>query len=525
MATETSRAERFADWLDRNKLWLFAVWLLHTIFIHYQLIGFMSWDGFGYRTTPVIELMTTGSTNAHKFADWPMVGHTPFIELLHIPFLKLFGMRGLLLGFPIVAFPLCTSAVFLLMRELTGSKRGGTLGAFAYVAIPMVNQQPFTGYVDFAVTGMLALWLYAMARLRSEERPSRRWGRLAVATFLLTMARSQAPYIIVILAPVLFYAMRMDRRLALRAAGVLLIGASPAIALQIYKFVVYGSPIWPMQFQFLGITIGKGVPMSDYFHYAGLGGADFGSLAKAAFEGWIWHADWPVGAFFASRYMAAGLLGIAAVVLLPIFLRSATRLEKFMLLGGAAVSLLSRDFAVPRWSYTTTLALAVIIGRALLALCESKGRKVWFWIAFGVVALHLLRPEFDILQIRAGNISSRMNVTRSKMFITTDHGDELHLYPNRHFEIAVLEGTQFSLQFYGQTLTNSVLGTIPGKDVGENCEGLRSLLTEHPKALFVDDQHVSAKCQRGCVVSFAGWYCALWQIGLPATSQQSLPRE
>ena len=506
--------ERFADWLDRNKLWLFAAWLIHAYIIHYQFIGFMSWDGFGYRTTPVIELMTTGSINADKFADWPMLGHTPFIELLHIPFLKMFGMRGLLMGFPLVAFPLCTYAVFLLMRELTGSKRGGTLGAFAYVAIPMVNQQPFTGYVDFAVAGMLAFWLYAMARLSSEERPLRRWGRLAAATFLLTMARSQGPYIMVVLAPILFIAMRTPRGLAFRTAGALMLGASPAIGLQIYKLVVYGSPIWPMQFQFLGITFGKGVPMSEYFQYAGIGGTDIGSLAKAAFEGWIWHADWPIGAFFASRYMAAGLLGILALVLLPVFLRNATRLEKFMLLGGALVSLLSRDFAVPRWSYTTTIGLVIVVGRSLLVLCESKKRKVWFWIAFSVVAVHLLRPELDILQIRAGNISSRMNVTQSTMFIQTDYGDELHLYPNRHFEIEVIEGTMFSLQFYGQTMTNRVLGTIPGSDVGERCQGLRPLLTAHPKALFVDDRHFSAKCERYCVVPISGWYCALWQIVL-----------
>ena len=523
--------ERFADWLDRNKLWLFAAWLVYAYVIHYQLIGYMSWDGFGYRTTPVVELMLDGDLNAEKFNDWAMVGHVPFLELLHVPFLKVFGMRGLLMGFPLVLFPLCVIAVYLFMRELTGSSRGGTLGAFAYVAIPMVNQQPFTGYVDFAVTAILAYWLYAMLRLRADERPLRRWGRLALATFFLTMSRSQGVYLVIVLAPILAYAIfgqreklrvRFEQRGVLwRAAGVLALGAVPAIGIQIYKYYAYGSPIAPMQFSFLGIKIGTGVPIDTYFHFAGLEGSDLRSLAKGAFEGWIWHPSWPLGAFFASRFMATGLLFNLALLVLPLALRHATRVERWILAGGLLVSFLSKDFAVPRWSYTTTLALAIVLGRALLVLCESKHRKPWFWVVFAIAALHLwLRPAFDVLQIQKGYISPRLNVTQSTMFIHTDGSDEVHMLPNRRFEVVVLEGMPFSLQVYGQTFTNKMLGTIPGRYVLPNCEGLRTFKAEHPKALFIDDQHFSAKCDRHCVVTVAGWYCALWQINLAPSPQR-----
>lgn len=523
--------ERFADWLDRNKLWLFLAWLVHAYVIHYQFIGYMSWDGFGYRTTPVVELMLDGALNAEKFADWAMQGQIPFLELLHAPFLKLFGMRGLLMGFPLVLFPLCAVGVFLFMRELTGSRRGGTLGAFAYVAIPMVNQQPFTGYIDFAVTGILAFWFYALLRLRAEERPLRRWGRLALATFFLTMARSQGVYIVVVLAPIVAYAVFGEREklrvrfaqpgLLLRAAGVLVLGSLPAIGVQVYKYYAFGSPIAPMQFQFLGIKIGTGVPIETYFHYAGLEGADMRSLAKGAFEGWMWHTSWPLGAFFASRFMAAGLLFDLALVLLPLALRHATRTERWILAGGLLVSFLSKDFAVPRWSYTTTLAIAIVLGRAMLVLCEQKTRKIWFWIVFAVVALHLaLRPAFDVLQIKKGYISPRMNVTQSSMFVHTDGSDEVHMLPNRRFEVVVIEGMPFSLQVYGQTFTNEMLGTIPGRYVLPNCEGLRTFKEEHPKALFIDDQHFSAKCERYCVHTVNDWYCALWQINLPEKPQR-----
>ncbi len=523
--TGRHRTERFADWLHRHKLWLFGVWYLHTFVIHYKLIGYMSWDGFGYRTTPIVELMQHGSLNPQKFDDWTMWGYTPFLELIHLPFLKLFGMRGLLIGFPLIVFPLCVAAVYFLMREVTGSKRAATLGAFAYVAIPMVNQGPFTGYIDFAVAGILAFWLYAMARLRVDERPVVRYGRLALATILLTMARSQGLYIVIVLAPILAYAMFGHReklrvrftntRLLVGTAAVLALALVPSIGTQIYKYVAFGSPIAPMQFQFLGIKIGTGVPIDDYFHYAGLEGSDLRSLAKGAFEGWVWHASWPIGAFFASRFMAAGLLFILAVLVLPVFVKHATRVEGWMLVGGALVSLLSKDFAVPRWSYTTMLAIAVILGRSLTALAESPRGKHWFWIAFSVMALHLARPELDILQIQKGYISPRMNVTRSDSFLQTDGADEVRLYPNRNWEIVIIEGTPFTLQFYGQTMTNTVLGTVAGKQVRADCEGLRPILVAHPKALFVDDQHFSAKCNRTCVVPWPNFYCGAWQIALP----------
>jgi len=524
VSAEPTRAERFLDLLHRHRLWLFALWLAHAFVIHYQFIGFMSWDGFGYRVTPMVELVKHGAFNAEKFNDWPQIGHTPFLELIHVPFLKVFGMKGLLIGFPLVLFPLSVAAVSAMIGELAGSKRAGTLGALVFVAIPMINQQPFTAYIDFAVAGVLAYWVFAMLRLRADEPGGRRYGRLAIATICLSMARSQGLYMVIVLTPILAYAMFGTREklrvrfahgpVLVRAAVVLAAACLPSIGTQIYKYYEFGSPIAPMQFSLLGFKIGTGVPIEDYFHYAGLGGSDLGSLAKGTFEGWVWKTQWPVGAFFAGRFMGAGLLFILAVLVLPVFLRHGTRVEKWLLLGGVLVSLLSKDFAVPRWSYTTMLAIVVILARALIVLAASKRFAAAFWAVLAVMLVHLARPEFDILQIKAGYISGRMNASQSTMFLE-GHADEVRMLPNRRFKVMVIESIPFSLQLFGKGLTNEVVGTLPGNRVGPKCEGLTPFILGQRRLLFVDDQHFSRDCNRTCVVPWPNYYCGLWSISLP----------
>src|SRR5215470_10612113 len=117
---------RFTDFVFKYRYPLFAVWWLHVFLIHYFILGYISWDGFSYRVGPVIELLQHGELGTYKYPfDWTMRGYIPFVELVHLPFLALFGLRGLIIGFPWVVFPLCVAAMFLLLRELTGDKRAG----------------------------------------------------------------------------------------------------------------------------------------------------------------------------------------------------------------------------------------------------------------------------------------------------------------------------------------------------------------------------------------------------------------
>ena len=515
-------AVRFSDALYRHRRALFAAWLVHAFLIHYYVLGFYSWDGFGYRSVPIVELYQHGHLNASKFNDWTFHGHVPFLELVHLPFIAVFGMAGFLIGFPLLVFPLCVAAVFALVRELTDDPRAATFGALAYVALPMVNQQPFTAYIDFAAAGTLAFFLHALLRLRRATGRGA-YLRLALAALLFTLARAQGVYVVALLFSLLAYAQFCEReRFRIRivrrrqlglAALAVAAGSLPAIALQIYKLVRFGSPIAPMKFELFGLASSGGVPIEDYFHYAGLEGSDLGSLAKGFFEGWIWHADWPIGAFFASRFMGAGLMFVLAVVLLPVALRRATRLELAVLGSGLLVSLLSRDFAVPRWSYTLVIAVAVIVGRAMSVLAESRRGRPLFWAAAALLVVHLLRPEVDLLQLEDGYVSPRMNATGSSWFAAGTN-DEVRLYPDRGLKLVIVEATGFQLQLYGRRLTNRVLGTVRGKYLDDRCARLSSWTEKEPEVLFVDDQDLTRLCNRTCVVSWpdAPLYCGAYKI-------------
>ncbi len=515
--------ERITDWLVKWRYLLFGVWLVHVFLIHYFIIGFMSWDGFGHRGFPIIELFQHGEMGKDKYNEWSLTGYTPFVELAHLPFLFVFKLRGLIIGFPLLVFPLCAAAVFAFIHELTGDKRAAMFGAFAYAAVPMVNQQPFTGYIDFAVVGILAYWLFALLRLRRPERRGRAAIRIVIATFMFTMARSQGPYVVVVMFPLLAFALFctreswklrvIDRRGLLLALIAVVIGMAPAVGLQIYKFATYGSPVAPMELSFLGIKVGSGVTMNEYFQYAGLGGDDLGSLLKGFWEGWVWHTEWPVGAFYASRFMAAGLLFILGVAVFPVFARKATRLEWWVLGAGVVVSLMSRDFAVPRWGYTTMLALSLVLGRSLSLLAVTKRWRGAFWAVLAVMSLHLARPEFDLLQFQTRtSFSPQMNVVASKYFV---HGGwEVQIYPDHNYQLVLVgaTGNNFVLQLFGKRLTNEIVGHVLPEHIGPHCETLRTFAMLRPDVLFVDDLDATKGCPRECVIK--SWYCQGWRMRL-----------
>ncbi|CAN5909641.1 hypothetical protein BH11MYX3_BH11MYX3_20440 [soil metagenome] len=517
--------ERITDWLVKWRYLLFGVWLVHVFLIHYFIIGFMSWDGFGHRGFPIIELLKHGDLGKDKFDEWSLVGYTPFIELAHLPFLLIFKLRGLIIGFPLVVFPLCVGAVFAFVQELTGDKRAATFGAFAFAAIPMINQQPFTGYIDFAVVGILAYWLFALLRLRHPERRGRALVRFGIATFLFTMARSQGPYVVVVMFPLLAFALFCTRerwkvrvtepRLVMLAIVAVVIGMAPAVAIQIHKYIAYGSPVAPMELSFLGIKLGKGVTMNQYFQYAGLGGDDITSLLHGFWDGWVWHAEWPLSAFYASRFVAAGLLFLVALVLSPVFARRATRLEWWILGAGALVSLMSRDFAVPRWGYTTMLAICLLIGRSMSVLTTTKSWRGAYGVVLVLLGVHLLRPELDILQLQSRKwLSPQLNVVGSKRFI--NGGWTVEMYPDHDYKLAILgaTGNHFIIQLYGKRLTNDIVGTIPDTALGPQCATLRELTAIRPEILYVDDADLTKDCpERECVIK--GPYCLGWRIQWP----------
>lgn len=519
------RSTGFADFLYRHRFVLFGLWLVHAVLLHALVLGYMSGDGLSYRVTPVIELLQHGELGKWKYPfDWTLRGYVPFVELAHLPFLKLFGLAGLLIGFPLVVFPLCVGAVLRLVREVTSDDRAALFGAFAYVAMPMVNAQVFAGLVDFAVAGILANWLYALLRLRRGVSPVSGFVPLVIATFMLSMARQQGLYIAVALFPFVMYAMFGERTgwhvritswaSVARATGSLLVGAMPAIALQVYRALTYGSPIAPSELKVLGVKLASGVPMKQYLIDAGIHGDDPASLASGFFNGWVWHVEWPMGAFYHSQWFAAGLLTIFGLVTLPLFVRNATRVERVLVVGLIVVSLLARDFALPRWAYAITIALVLVVGRSMAAAISSRRARPLFWAGCAILFAQLARPEFDLLQIGCGYwFSPRVNVVGSPWF---HHGPgELRTLPDRNYEIAIVQRTLsgYIVPLFGRRLKNQIVGTVPADELGDHCAGVRVMLAAHPTAVFIDELDLTNDCARTCVLA-GPKACKLWSIHL-----------
>ncbi|MEJ7601527.1 MAG: hypothetical protein WKG01_26720 [Kofleriaceae bacterium] len=504
-------ADRFSGFLYRHRVALFAIWLGHAFLIHYFVLGYMSGDGLSYRVVPVIELLQHGDLGKWKYpTDWTLRGYVPFVELAHLPFLAVFGLRGLIIGFPLVVFPLCVAAVFLLIRELTSDPRAAMVGAVTYVAMPMINQQAFGGLVDFAVAGILAFWLYALLRLRA-ERSWRTWVRIVIATVMLSLARQHGVYLAIALLPIVLYACFGSRdgfRIKIaswgaiaRAVAAFLVGALPAVGLQIYRGLTYGSPLAPSELKLLGVKLADGAPLSSYLIDAGIQGDSVGALARGFLDGWVWHVDWPMGAFYHSQFMGAGFLFLLALIVLPVVLRHATPLERWVLFGLIAISVMARDFALPRWCYGLTIAVPIVVGRGMSLLAGARRGRPVFWAGAAILILQLLRPELDILQLRTGAwISPRINVGESPLFVRGDA--DLRAYPDGGHQLAIVEttGRLYTAHLFGLGLTNEVVGTIRLTALGERCAGIAPILAAHPDVVFVDDFDHTKACDRTCVI-------------------------
>ena len=515
-------SERFTSFLYRRRIVLFGAWLIHAFLMHYFILGFVSWDGFGHRGFPIVEILQHGGMGTSKFVnEWSLTGFTPFLELAHLPFLLVFKMRGFIIGFPLVVFPLCVAAIFAFLRELTDDNKVATFGALTYVAMPFINAQPFSAYVDFAVSGCLAFFLFSILRLRRDVRlRSVIW--IILATFVFTMARVQAVFVTILLFPILAYALFCERerfrvriakrRELLMAVAGAAIGAIPAIGFQISRYLEFGSPTYPIQFSLLGIKADGGMTRDYFFKLAGIGGDDWGSVVKGFIDGWVWHVDWPMGGFYTSKYMAAGLLFLLAVVLLPFAIKRLTRIEWWLLGGLGFVSFLTRDFGVPRYAYTIVLGLVLVLGRELSTLCSARRWRAVYWGAIGVVLLHLLRPEVDYLQSRSNYVSPRMNVARSRSFLDSY---EVPVFPQTKSPLIIIEtpGANFILPLYGRRLSNEILAEVRGATIGPRCEGLQPYVALVPDVLFIDDSEFMKNCSRECGLTVSG-VCRGWSLNI-----------
>src|SRR4051812_39902399 len=349
MEALTPAGPRFCAWLDRHRFTLLAAWIAHATILHLSIIGSPSWDALSYRLPPIVELIQHGDLGLDRYNDWALHGFVPFAELAQLPLLWALGTVGMLLSYPLVVFPLCVLAIYKLGKQLTGSVHGGNAGALAYAAVPMINQQPFAGYIDFIASAALAYLIYAILRLRESPRPVRSAIRVAAATAMFTMTRATGVYIAILLTGLLYAALYVERGGGLRfrivrrralaiAIAAFAAGALPVIAIQIYKYAAYGSPLYPYQFNLLGLKIGGGVPTKDLFFYAGLPDETWRNFARSWFGAWIWPLERPL-VFYASPGLGGGWVLVAALAALPAFVRAAPRFDRWLVIACVLASL------------------------------------------------------------------------------------------------------------------------------------------------------------------------------------------
>jgi 4-amino-4-deoxy-L-arabinose transferase-like glycosyltransferase len=498
------------------------------IAVHYLFLGFNSWDGLSYRIPPVVELVQHGDFGGWKFDYAPAQYFYPFFELVHVPFLIAVGLPGLYFSFSLILLPASVISVYLFVRELTGNERWGVYGALAFLAIPFVNTQPFSGYIDFAVIGALALLSYALLRAyRAKQLTKRTAALLAAAGLVFSMSRQQAPYLAALLAGALalWYLLpwnesnrakrrRWDRRLAgvSLVLLVLFIGLLPALGLQYNRYREFGSPIYPYRFEAFGFTTPVGLSLEDTARFAGLAAPDWRGLLAGFRNGWLLSQDWPLN-FYDGRDMGVGLLLWIVLFTFPFLDELMRRDTLFMLLVFVAIAFAVQDFWLPRWSMTLILALVLLVGGALAWFAANGPRPIAVILTLAVV-LHLGRPLYDAYSmIEKERWYIRANLSNSPLFINSEVAPGVvQLYPDLDADLQIARPVPngFVLPLYGRQLSNEIVGIVTPDQVDETCviQGASTDPSDR-QALIVDQSGALAQQAHGC-----SWVCEVGEYGV-----------
>lgn len=490
--------------LFRYKVAIFVLLVGYFIATHFLFLGFNSWDGLSYRVPPIVELVQNGSTGGWKF-DLPAARHFyPFLELVHVPFLKVLGMTGLYFSFSLVLLPLSIAAVYLFVRELTGNLRWATYSALAYLAIPFVNTQAFSGYIDFAVIGALAFYLYALLKvLRLDDPPPRSLIVVSAATFVFSMSRQHTPYVAVLIVAVLvawflrpwsrYQAWKEGRWRPLRHLAKISfsfgVGIAPAALLHLGRYLAYGTPMFPYQFKLFRIATDVGLTPHYTAGGAGLLGPGWQGLLASFRRGWVLPMpnEWPTN-FYDSRALGIGLFFWLLWIALPFIDRFVKRDTAVIMALGVGIALVGQDFWLPRWSMTLVLVLVLSIGGALSWLATQGPLWAYFPLLLAV-GLHFGRPVYDaysMLEMREAYY--RVNISESPLFIGGEVAPgELSLYPDLEADLFLVHPVEnaFSLLLYGRNLSNRIAGVLDPVQVSSSCPVMATLSPDR-QVLIVD---------------------------------------
>jgi hypothetical protein len=501
--------------IQRYKLWYFGAVLFYLIAAHYWFLGFTSYDGFTYRIPPIVELVQQGNLGGDKFDTYAARNFYPFFELVHVPFLKLLGLPGLFFSFSLVLFPLATLAVYWFAFELTRDRRWATYSAMIYITVPFVNEQPFSGYIDFAVVGALALFLCFLLRILRSDRPSLwLWACWSMATVVFSLSRQHTPYIAVLLLVLVilwFLEPRDSRSVRLQrswlgVAFTFVLGMAPAIYQQARKTFEFGSPLYPYQFKFLSITSVAGQPLDMVMRDSGLQSPTWGGMLAAFGRGWLWPGKLlPI--FFDSRLLGVGLLLWIGILIWPSMQRAMDRQIKLFLLLLSAIGFVTLDFWLPRYAYSLVLVVVIYVGGGLRLLAVNGPR----WAYAGLVVVCLLqllgRPLYVGLAISEFNsFYYHANLADSRWFISgpPDPTTTPEIYPDWGADLLIVYPVRNEsvLPLYGRHLSNRIIGKLDPATLSGSCDTIGQLAQGSPRTVLIVDQ-------TGLTATKCSWICEM----------------
>ena len=475
--------QRIDKYVQATRLPALGLLCLGLVIIHYFFLGFTTWDGLTYRVPPIVELLQYGDLGGNKFNYPAAQNFYPFLELVHIPFLKLLGLPGLYFSFPLLLFPASVLAIYGFTKELTENSHWATYSALAFVAIPFVNSQPFSAYVDFGVIGAFAFYLYALLKALKLNQPViRNLALLSLATFLFTMSRQQAPYIALLTGAFFTSWFRPQHELPSSAEQArhyrrtniwpvltaLLLGLIPAAVLHTSRFLQFGSPIYPYQFKVL--TLSTDVGLSPEYTMVGAGLTEFSwpGMLDSFVRGWLWSNEVP-GNFFDSRTLGVGVLFWIMLLALPLAIRLLRWNHVKVIALFVILAVLAQDFWLPRWSMTLILVLVLCLGAAI-SWAASQGSLPLYLGLLVVVGIHIARPAYDVYALSHGDEPVyRVNISGSEPFV--EGPGELKLYPDLNADFLIVHPVinEFTLLLYGRQMTNRIVGTIDPESIRKTC--------------------------------------------------------
>jgi hypothetical protein len=522
LAVNLSIFQRIDYIIQKYKIVLLGVAILCLIAAHYWFLGFTTWDGFGYRIPPIVELVQHGDLGGEKF-DTPWAQHFyPFFELVHAPFLKLFGLPGLFFSFSLTLFPLAIMAIYWFTVEVTHERRWATYSAMVYMSIPFINEQPFAGYVDFAVVGALAFFLFALLRVLHPEQPSIwSWVLFLVATLTFGMSRQHTPYLALLLAgSIVTWSLRSSVRLHLSRLPLLgltfALGLAPALCLHIYRLLKFGSPLYPFQFKFLGSATSAGVPLDTIMSSSGLLAPTWKGLWFSFVRGWMWPNQLPYH-FFDSRLLGIGCFFWITLITFPIICKKSNASLAFLVALLVVTELVIKDFWLPRYSVLLVLVVVLCVGGALARLA-TRGPHWAYATLLLVSILHLAgRPLYVGADVSMfGGFYARANFSDSHWFIARP---PIEIYPDWGADLLIVSPIprDFVLPLYGKLLSNQIIGKLDPMALDGSCTSLRTL-TEIPqrKVLVIDPTNrLAGKCSWVCEMP-RPWGCMAQRLASPA---------